>query len=196
MPKKIVTPLSAETLAGLHAGAAVEISGMVYAARDAAHQRMLELLDAGQALPFEIAGSIIYYMGPSPAQPGQVIGAAGPTTSGRMDGYTPRLLELGLAGMIGKGKRSREVVEAMKKYGAVYFGAIGGAGALLASHIVSARVIAFADLGAEAVRELVLADFPAVVLIDGQGNDLYAEEEKKYRVEQDPLWLHWKENSG
>lgn len=183
MTTRITTPLDRAVITQLHAGEAVTISGVVYTARDAAHARMMELLDTGKPLPFEISGSTIYYMGPSPAQPGTVIGAAGPTTSSRMDRYTLRLLELGLAGMIGKGKRSPTVIEAMRTYGAIYFAAIGGAGALLASHIVSARVVGSEDLGTEAIRELVLEDFPAFVVVDAQGNNLYAEAEKKYRVE-------------
>jgi fumarate hydratase subunit beta len=181
--KKIVTPLSRAGAAELRAGERVEISGVIYAARDAAHARMAELLNQGHELPFELKGSLIYYMGPSPALPGQVIGSAGPTTSGRMDVYTPRLLELGLSGMIGKGKRSPAVLEAMQKYGAVYFAAIGGLGALLASTIRSEKVIAFAELGAEAIRELVVENFPVIVAGDVYGGNLYESEVEKYRVE-------------
>ncbi len=183
MVKKIVTPLTKEMVEDLHAGDLVEISGVIYGARDAAHKRMQALMDAGQALPFEIAASIIYYVGPCPARPGELIGSAGPTTSGRMDSYTPRLLQLGLAGTIGKGKRSPTVIAAMRQYRAVYFGAIGGAGALLASCVRSEKIIAFADLGPEAIRELVVENFPVIVVIDAQGNNLYESEVKKYRQE-------------
>jgi fumarate hydratase subunit beta len=179
--KKIVAPLSKEAVASLRAGDLVELSGTIYAARDAAHARMAKLLDTGQALPFELKGNVIYYMGPSPAKPGQVIGSAGPTTSGRMDGYTPRLLELGLSGMIGKGKRSPAVLQAMQEYQAVYFAAIGGAGALLASHIRSEKIIAFADLGPEAIRELVVENFPVIVAGDVYGGNLYESEVEKYK---------------
>ena len=181
MVKKIKSPLTKETVESLHAGDLVEISGVIYGARDAAHKRMQAMLDAGQQLPFEIAGSLIYYVGPCPPRPGEVIGSAGPTTSGRMDSYTPRLLQLGLAGAIGKGKRSPAVIVAMQQYKAVYFGAIGGAGALLANCVRSEKIIAFADLGPEAIRELVVVDFPVIVVNDAQGNDLYESEVKKYR---------------
>jgi fumarate hydratase subunit beta len=154
---------------------------VIYAARDAAHQRLIGLIEGGLALPFELTGSVIYYLGPSPARPGQVIGAAGPTTSGRMDGFTPRLLELGLLGMIGKGKRSAEVIGAIQTHQAVYFAAIGGDGALLASHIRSQKVIAFADLGPEAILELMVEDFPLIVAIDMHGGNLYESEVQKYR---------------
>jgi len=180
--KKIVAPLSKEAVANLRAGDQVELSGTIYAARDAAHARMAELLKRGQALPFDLNGNVIYYMGPSPAKPGQVSGSAGPTTSGRMDSYTPRLLELGLSGMIGKGKRSPAVLEAMQKFGAVYFAAIGGAGALLASTIRNEKVIAFDDLGPEAIRELVVEDFPVIVAGDIYGGNLYESEVEKYRL--------------
>ncbi len=156
------------------------LTGVIYTMRDAAHARLIKELDEGEAPPFEISGATVYYMGPSPAGPGQVIGAAGPTTSGRMDSYTPRLIELGLCGMIGKGSRSREVVEAMKRHGAVYFGAIGGAGALLAKKIRTCEAIAYNDLGPEAVHRLEVEDFPVTVIIDSQGNDLYVEGRKKY----------------
>ena len=166
-------PLDATTIAGLHAGDQIALTGPVLGARDAAHQRMHDLLAAGKPLPFEIAGETIYYVGPSPAQPGHVIGSAGPTSSYRMDAYTPELLALGLRGMIGKGRRSREVVEAIKRYGAVYFGAIGGAGALLARRIRKQEPVAWDDLGAEAVVRLWLEAFPVVVINDASGNDLY-----------------------
>ena len=157
----------------LKAGDSVLISGTMYTARDAAHKRMSELLEKGGKLPFDIAGQTIYYLGPSPAKPGQVIGSAGPTTSTRMDKYTPGLLDLGLKGMIGKGRRSAEVIDAMKRNGAVYFAAIGGAGALLSKAITKAEVIAWEDLGTEAVRRITVSDFPAIVVIDSQGNNLY-----------------------
>jgi len=179
--QKIVTPLTKETVAQLKAGDLVEISGVVYAARDAAHKRMIELLDQGQALPFDIRESVIYYVGPSPAKPGHVIGSAGPTTSERMDAFAPRLIELGLSGMIGKGFRSREVIETMIRCKAVYFGAIGGAGALISASIKSEKLLAFPDLGAEAIRELFVQDFPAIVIIDSNGNNLYETEIQKYR---------------
>jgi fumarate hydratase subunit beta len=171
--RRITLPLTGETAAGLEAGDSVILSGVLYTARDAAHKRLLEILDRGGALPFPIEGACLYYAGPSPAAPGQIIGSAGPTTSYRMDPYTPRLLGLGLRGMIGKGKRSAEVIGAMKQAGAVYFGAIGGAGALLARRIRSSEVIAFEDLGPEAVRRLVAEDFPVTVIIDSRGNNLY-----------------------
>jgi fumarate hydratase subunit beta len=166
-------PLSAEKNAALSAGDRVFLSGVVYTARDAAHRRLIELLDAGSPLPFPIDDACIYYAGPSPAPPGTVIGSAGPTTSGRMDAYTPRLLRLGLRGMIGKGERSLEVIAAMKEAGAVYFGAIGGAGALLAARVKEAEVIAFPDLGTEAIRRILVENFPVTVVIDAAGRNLY-----------------------
>jgi fumarate hydratase subunit beta len=165
--------LTREKAACLCAGDEVTLSGVIYTARDAAHRRFMELLDAGKRLPFDCENAVIYYTGPTPAPPGAVIGSAGPTTSYRMDGFTPRLLALGLRGMIGKGARSPAVIEAMKAAGAVYFGAIGGAGALLARHVTACDIIAFADLGPEAVRRLAVKDFPAVVVIDSRGNNLY-----------------------
>ena len=173
MQYKLTTPVTKEMLAPLKAEDTVLLSGTVYTARDAAHKRMMELLDAGQPLPFPVEGSAVYYVGPTPERPGQVIGSAGPTTSGRMDAYSPRLLDLGQAIMIGKGARLPEVVEAMKKYSGVYFGAIGGAGALLAKCIKSAELIAYEDLGAEALRKLWVQDMPLVVIIDCQGSNLY-----------------------
>ena len=166
-------PLDATTVAGLRAGDQVALTGPVLGARDAAHQRMHDLIAAGEPLPFEIAGETIYYVGPSPAQPGHAIGSAGPTSSYRMDAYTPELLALGLRGMIGKGRRSRDVVEAIRRHGAVYFGAIGGAGALLARRIRKQEPVAWDDLGAEAVVRLWLEAFPVVVINDAAGNDLY-----------------------
>ncbi|MDR2483958.1 MAG: Fe-S-containing hydro-lyase [Treponema sp.] len=173
MEHRIILPLTREKASTIHAGDTAYISGILYTARDAAHKRLAELLDAGKPLPFPVEDAVIYYVGPTPAAPGQVIGSAGPTTSYRMDAYAPRLLELGLRGMIGKGKRSPEVVAAMKQAGAVYFGAIGGVGALLAGCIKAAEIIAFEDLGAEAVRRLTADDFPVVAVIDSSGNNLY-----------------------
>ena len=180
MEKKITMPLTAEKAAELHCGDNVLLSGVIYTGRDAAHKRLTELIDAGKELPFDVKDSVIYYVGPAPAKPGQVIGSAGPTTSYRMDAYAPALLDLGLKGMIGKGKRSPEVIESMKKNGAVYFGAIGGCGALLAKCIKKAEVICYEDLGAEAVRRLELDNLPAVVVIDSKGNNLYEEGRKNY----------------
>ena len=173
MDKKIQLPLTKEIIRGLKTGDSVLLTGIVYTARDAAHKRMAETLEKGEPLPFDIKDAVIYYLGPSPAREGKVIGSAGPTTSGRMDAYTPALLDLGLAGMIGKGKRSEEVILAMKKNSAVYFAAAGGAGALLARHIKKSEVIAYEDLGTEAVRKLYVEDLPAIVVIDAEGNNLY-----------------------
>ena len=173
MQYHLTTPLSKQDLAPLRAGDTVLLSGVVYTARDAAHGRMAELLDAGKPLPFDLKGAAIYYVGPTPERPGQVIGAAGPTTAGRMDRYTPRLLDLGLACMIGKGKRSAQVKESVVKNGAVYLAALGGVGALMAASIQSCEIIAWPDLGCEAVRRLVVRDMPLTVLLDAQGGDLY-----------------------
>ena len=173
MNKTITTPLTEEVAKTLSAGDIVSITGVIYSARDAAHKRMTETLAAGGSLPFPIQDAVIYYLGPSPAREGQVIGSAGPTTSGRMDAYTPQLLEKGLRGMIGKGKRSAEVIESMKKTKAVYFAAVGGAGALLSKHITKCEVIAYDDLGTEAIHKLYVEDFPAIVVIDCEGNNLY-----------------------
>ncbi len=167
------TPLTKEALAPLRAGDTVLLSGVVYTARDAAHARMAELLDAGKPLPFEIQGAAIYYVGPTPERPGCAIGAAGPTTSGRMDSYTPRLLDLGLACMIGKGKRSQAVKDSVVKNGAVYLAALGGAGALMADSVKSCEIIAWEDLGCEAVRRLTVENMPLTVLLDAHGGDLY-----------------------
>jgi len=177
-------PLSRADLEPLQAGDTVLISGTVYTGRDAAHKRLLEALDNGQDLPFDPEGQILYYVGPSPAPPGRVIGAAGPTTSYRMDPYAPRLIELGLRVMIGKGRRGDEVKAAMLKYGAVYLGADGGAGALLSESIKEVEVIAYEDLGPEAVRRLKVEDFPAVVVNDLSGRDIYQEGQKKYARRQ------------
>lgn len=166
-------PLDRETVKSLKAGDLLSLSGVLYTARDAAHKRLIAALDRGEPLPVDLAGQTIYYAGPCPAPPGRPIGSAGPTTSGRMDAYAPRLIAQGLLGMIGKGMRQPTVVEAMRQHGAIYLGATGGAGALLAKRIRSAEVIAYEDLGAEAIRRLVVEDFPVVVLIDSQGNNLY-----------------------
>ena len=173
MEIKLTSPIEKSRLSELKAGDMVSISGTIYTARDAAHKRMEEALSSGRELPFDIKGNIIYYMGPSPAREGQVIGSAGPTTASRMDKYTPRLLDLGLGAMIGKGKRSPEVHEAIIRNGAVYFAAIGGAGALLSKCIKACEVIAYEDLGTEAIRKLTIEDFPCIVVIDSTGKDLY-----------------------
>ena len=173
MEKKINLPLNDEIVRNLHAGDMVYLTGIIYSARDAAHKRMIETLQKGEQLPFNIENAVIYYLGPTPAREGRVIGSAGPTTSSRMDKYTPVLLDLGLKGMIGKGKRSGEVIESMQKNNAVYFAAVGGAGALLSQAIKSSRVIAYDDLGTEAIREMYVEDFPAIVVIDSTGNNLY-----------------------
>jgi fumarate hydratase subunit beta len=173
MEKHRNTPLTQEAVDGLKAGDYIYLTGTIYTARDAAHKRMYEALERGEELPFDLKDNVIYYLGPSPARPDQVIGSAGPTTSSRMDKYTPALLDRGLKGMIGKGKRSAEVIESMKKNGCVYFAAIGGAGALLSKCIQSAEVIAYEDLGTEAVRKLFVKDLPVVVVIDRDGNNLY-----------------------
>jgi len=177
------TPLNSNDIEFLRSGDRVTISGTLYTARDTAHRRLMELIEAGMDLPIPIEGQVIYYVGPSPAPPGRVIGAAGPTTSYRMDPFAPRLLELGLKGMIGKGKRSKEVLEAMVKYKGVYMAATGGAGALMARAIKEARVVAYEDLGPEAIRELKVEMFPAVVVNDTLGNDLYVEGQKQYRID-------------
>ena len=178
---RIATPLTQEKLKGLKAGDNVLISGVIYTGRDAAHKKMVEGMEQGLDFPFELKDQVIYFVGPTPAKEGQVIGSAGPTTSGRMDAYSPKLIAKGLTGMIGKGLRSPEVIEAMKKNGAVYFGAIGGAGALIAKRIVSAEVIAYPELGPEAVRRLVVEDFPVMVIIDHEGNNLYETGKTQYR---------------
>lgn len=173
MERKITLPLTEETIQQLRAGDMVYLTGTVYSARDAAHKRIYEMIENGQEPPFPLAGSVVYYLGPTPARPGKVIGSAGPTTSSRMDKYTPALLEKGLRGMIGKGRRSQQVLDAIVKNKAVYFAAIGGAGALLSHCIVASEVIAFEDLGTEAVRKMEVKDFPVIVEIDAEGNDLY-----------------------
>ncbi len=173
MDRYLNVPYTKEEAKSLKAGDMVYLTGTVYTARDAAHKRMSETLDAGNQLPLSLEGNVIYYMGPSPAREGRPIGSAGPTTASRMDKYTPRLLDLGLAGMIGKGKRSPEVREAIVRNGCVYFAAIGGAGALLSKAITASEVIAYDDLGTEAIRKLTVKDFPVIVVIDSEGNNLY-----------------------
>ncbi|MFC1713903.1 Fe-S-containing hydro-lyase [Candidatus Poribacteria bacterium] len=170
------TPLTDDDVMKLRTGDRVLINGVIYTARDAAHKRMIELLDSGKELPFDVSGQIIYYAGPAPAKPGAVIGSCGPTTSYRMDPYTPRLIQLGLKGMIGKGTRSDEVKKAIVDNKCVYFAAIGGLGALLAKTIIEAEIIAYPDLGTEAIRRLVVKDFPAIVAIDVHGEDIYDRE--------------------
>lgn len=180
---KIQTPLVDESIEQLHAGDEVSITGVIYVGRDAAHKRLVAALDAGDPLPFDPQGQIIYYMGPAPAKPGDPIGSAGPTTSYRMDPYAARLMEVGLKGMIGKGNRSVPVREAMRKYRAVYMAAIGGAGALIAKSIKKAEVIAYDDLGAEALRRLEVEDFPAIVVNDIYGGDAYEDGVRQYSRE-------------
>ena len=180
MDRHINAPLDAQTARELRAGDYVYITGTIYTARDAAHKRLIELLDNGKELPINIKDETIYYVGPSPAKPGQVIGSAGPTTSYRMDPYAPRLLDLGLKGMIGKGKRNDEVIDAIKRNKAVYFGAIGGAAALIAKSIVEAEIIAYEDLGAEAIRKIKVKDMPLVVIIDIEGTNLYEVGKENY----------------
>jgi fumarate hydratase subunit beta len=178
---EIISPLDPEVVEKLRAGDQVLVSGIVYSARDSAHKRLVESLNKGEELPFDIKGQTIYYMGPSPAKPGNVIGAAGPTTSGRMDVYAPRLLEKGLKGMIGKGSRSEAVKEAIKKYKAIYFAATGGAGALISKSVKKVDIIAYEDLGAEAIRRIEVKNLPAVVINDTYGGDLYQEGRAKYQ---------------
>ena len=173
MPISITTPLTREKVRNLKSGDSCLISGVIYTARDAAHKRLCELVAQGKELPLDVKDSIIYFVGPTPARPGEAIGSAGPTTSYRMDAYSPILIGQGLTGMIGKGKRGPEVIDAMKEYGAVYFGAIGGCGALLSQCIKKAEIVAYEDLGAEAIRRLEVEDFPVVVIIDSEGNNLY-----------------------
>ncbi len=181
MAKKIDLPLTEKTLSELKAGDNLMLSGVLYVARDSAHKRMAEALEKGEHLPFDIEGQTLYYMGPSPAPPGRPIGAAGPTTSTRMDAYTPHLLAAGLKGMIGKGVRSAEVKDAMKKHKAVYLAAVGGAGALISKSVVKSETVAYADLGLEAVLRLEVKDFPATVINDIYGGDLYIEGKAKYQ---------------
>jgi fumarate hydratase subunit beta len=180
-PIRLQPPLSDEDVEKLKIGDRILINGIIYTGRDAAHKRLFDLLKEGKTLPFDIKGQVIYYVGPTPAKPGQALGSAGPTTSYRMDAYSPSLIERGLKGMIGKGMRSDAVKEAMKKYKAVYFAATGGAGALLAKRVKKAEIVAYEDLGPEAIRRLVVDDLPVIVVNDVRGNDLYIEGEKKYR---------------
>lgn len=180
MAISVKTPLSHEDARKLKAGDSVLLSGVIYTARDAAHKRLCELVAQGKELPMEIQDAVIYFVGPTPAKPGQAIGSAGPTTSYRMDAYSPTLIAQGQTGMIGKGKRGPEVIAAMKEHGAVYFGAIGGCGALLSKCIKKAEIVAYEDLGAEAIRRLEVEDFPVIVIIDSEGNNLYETGRAKY----------------
>lgn len=180
MDKYINSPISDEDAKSLHSGDYVYITGTIYTARDAAHKRMSEALAAGKTLPIDMKNNIIYYMGPSPAREGRPIGSAGPTTASRMDKYAPSLLDLGLKGMIGKGKRTQQVKDAIVRNGAVYFAAVGGAGALLSQRIKKSEVIAYEDLGTEAIRKLEVEDFPVIVVIDSKGNNLYETAIKEY----------------
>jgi fumarate hydratase subunit beta len=182
--KDVTTPLSDEDVEALRAGDRVRISGVIYTARDAAHARLAALIARGEPLPFDVRGQIIYYTGPSPARPGDIVGSIGPTTASRMDSYTPALLALGLKGTVGKGYRGPAVKEALRRHRAVYFGAIGGAGAVLSRHVKGLEVIAWEDLGTEAVRRLVVEDFPAIVINDCHGGDLYEEGRKVYAREE------------
>lgn len=179
-PKRIKAPLTDDVVKSLKAGDNVLISGVIYTARDAAHKKLVELMDKNEALPIDLQGQFIYYVGPTPAKPGQAIGSAGPTTSGRMDAYTPRMLEKGMKACIGKGLRSQAVKDALKKYNGVYLAAVGGAGALLSKRIKKSEVVAYPELGAEAIHRLEVEDFPATVINDVHGNDLYAEGAKAY----------------
>ena len=181
MDRHITAPISKETARSLHAGDYVYITGTMYTARDAAHKRMYEILQKGGELPVDWKDQVIYYMGPSPAREGRPIGSAGPTTASRMDKYAPQLLDLGLGAMVGKGKRSQAVIDAIVRNGSVYFAAVGGAGALLSKCITSAEVVAYDDLGTEAIRKLTVENFPAIVVIDSEGNNLYETAIKEYR---------------
>jgi fumarate hydratase subunit beta len=185
MERSITTPLTDEIVQSLRAGDRLLITGTIYTGRDAAHKRLVELIDKGQPLPIDIQGQIIYFVGPTPPKPGEVIGSAGPTTSGRMDAYSPKLLDLGLKGMIGKGSRNEAVKEALKRNKAVYLGATGGAGALLAQRIIGSTVVAYDDLGPEAIRELQVKDFPVVVINDMYGGDLYIDGRKQFERKGD-----------
>ena len=181
MDKKITTPITEETTKDLHSGDYVYITGTIYVARDAAHKRMIEALDNNESLPIDIKDSTIYYMGPSPAREGRPIGSAGPTTATRMDKYAPILLDLGEKAMIGKGKRSKEVIDAIIRNKAVYFAAVGGAGALLSKCIKESEVVCYDDLGAEAIRKIYVEDFPVIVVVDREGNNLYETSIKEYK---------------
>lgn len=182
MKKKIATPLTKDKISNLKAGDKILLSGIIYTSRDAGHKKMIDQINSNEKLPFDIKDSIIYYAGPSPAKPNQVIGSAGPTTSYRMDPYAPTLLNMGLSGMIGKGNRSKEVIESIKKNNSVYFAAVGGAAALISDRIRESEIIAYEELGAEALRKLKVEDFPLIVVIDCEGNNLYESEKKKYRM--------------
>lgn len=184
MERHIQAPLTKKDIKDLRAGDYVYITGTIYTARDAAHKRMQETLERGEKLPLEMDGNLIYYMGPSPAREGRPIGSAGPTTASRMDRYAPELLDLGLGGMIGKGKRSKEVLDAIVRNGSIYFAAVGGAGALLSQRIKNAEVIAYEDLGTEAIRRLEVEDFPVIVVVDTEGNNLYETAIEKYKKER------------
>ncbi len=179
-PKKIQAPLSDEDVMALKAGDNVLINGVIYTARDAAHKKLVELMDKGEDLPIDLNGQFIFYVGPTPEKPGQAIGSAGPTTSGRMDAYTPQMLEKGMKACIGKGLRSQAVKDALKKHKGLYLAAVGGAGALLSKKIKKSEVVAYPELGPEAIRRLEVEDFPATVVNDAHGNDLYAEGAKEY----------------
>ena len=181
MDRRITAPINKETARSLHAGDYVYITGTMYTARDAAHKRMYEILQKGGELPVDWKDQVIYYMGPSPAREGRPIGSAGPTTASRMDKYAPQLLDLGLGAMVGKGKRNQAVIDAIVRNGSVYFAAVGGAGALLSKCITSAEVVAYDDLGTEAIRKLTVENFPAIVVIDSEGNNLYETAIKEYR---------------
>lgn len=180
-PKRITAPFDDETARNLKAGESVLITGKILAARDAAHKRLVECMDKGEELPVDLKGQVVYYVGPAPAKPGQAIGSAGPTTAGRMDAYAPKLMDAGLKGMIGKGYRKPEVVESMKKNGVPYLAAVGGAGALIARHIKKYEVLAWPELGPEALAVMEVEDFPAIVVIDSTGNDYYKTGQKPYR---------------
>ena len=180
MEKRITTPLTLEKVKDLKAGDTVLINGTIYTSRDAGHKRLVDLLDKGESLPFDPKDQIIYYVGPTPTKPGHAFGSAGPTSSYRMDPYAPRLLEVGLRGMIGKGLRNEAVIESIKKNGGVYFAAIGGAAALIGKAVKKAEIIAYEDLGAEALRELQVEDLPVIVVIDSEGNNLYEQGQKEY----------------
>lgn len=184
MDRQIIAPIDRETAKSLRAGDYVKITGTIYTARDAAHKRMSEALDRGEQLPIDIQGNTIYYLGPTPAREGRPIGSAGPTTSSRMDKYTPRLLDMGLIGMIGKGKRTKEVQDAIIRNGSVYFAAVGGAGALLSKKIKESEVVAYEDLGTEAIRKLTVEELPVIVVIDSLGNNLYETAMKEWRKEK------------
>lgn len=184
MDKKIKAPIDKETAKSLKAGDYVYIDGIIFTARDAAHKRMTETLERREALPIDIEGNVIYYMGPSPAREGRPIGSAGPTTASRMDKYTPRLLDMGMGAMIGKGKRSQAVIDGIVRNGSVYFAAVGGAGAILSKCIKESEVVAYDDLGTEAIRKLTVENFPVIVVIDSEGNNLYETAILKYREEE------------